>query len=196
MAIVEGSLSFRPNRCVRIHPPIRCAGPSYPIVAFRGYDLLAANRWLKRTSVKRSVVDQSGRETGYSGRNAQPPRSGALMRSLRQQLRCHASDLLGVFARALVRQTRPGPTHFDALQHVFEIAVRIRAKISSSRNMDYFHIASDLELLPCHERQCHRSPPSRQNSQNIFGYCTEPWARPSSWLYRRDSPKCRTRERR
>jgi len=166
MAIVEGSLSFRPNRCVRIHPPIRCAGPSYPIVSFPPLQSPCGKplRWLKRTSVIRSVVDQSGRETGYSGRNAQPPRSGALMRSLRQQLRCHASDLLGVFARALVRQTRPGPTHFDALQHVFEIAVRIRAKISSSRNMDYFHIASDLELLPCHECQCHRSPPSRQNS--------------------------------
>ena len=75
MAIVEGSLSFRPNRCVSIRPPITCVGPSDPTVSFlfpgSGFPPLRSScgkkplRWFKRTSVIRSVVDQSGRETGY-----------------------------------------------------------------------------------------------------------------------------------
>src|SRR5271166_3901699 len=46
---------------------------------------------------------------------------------------------------------------------------RIRAKISSGRNMDYFHIASDLELLAGHRCHCHHWPPSGQNNE-IFRY--------------------------
>ena len=82
------------------------------------------------------------------------------MRSLKQQLRCHASDLLGVVACVLGRPAVSAPTHFDALQYVIGIAVRIRPKISSGRNMDYFHFASDLELLACHRCHGHHSPPS------------------------------------
>jgi hypothetical protein len=46
------------------------------------------------------------------------------MRSLKQQLRRHASALLGVFACAFGRRAGSAPTHFDALQHVIGIAVR------------------------------------------------------------------------
>ena len=73
---------------------------------------------------------------------------------LKQQLRCHTSDLLGVVGCALGRRAGAAPTDLDAFQHVIGIAVRIRPKISSGRNMDYFHFASDLELLACHRCQC------------------------------------------
>jgi hypothetical protein len=47
----------------------------------------------------------------------------------------------------------------EAYKEVIGIAVRIRPKISSGRNMDYYHFASDLELLACHRYQCHHAPP-------------------------------------
>ena len=88
---------------------------------------------------------------------------------LKQQLRCHTSDLLGVVACALDRRAVSAPTDLDALQHVIGIAVRIRPKIGSGRNMDYFHFASDLELLACHRCQFHHAPPFRGRYRNFVG---------------------------
>jgi hypothetical protein len=67
-------------------------------------------------------------------------------RSLKQQLRCHALDLVGIVVGALGGHAGLAPMHSNALQHVIGIAVWMRPKDGSGRNMDYFQFASDLEL--------------------------------------------------
>jgi hypothetical protein len=83
---------------------------------------------------------------------AQSSNPGRAKRLLKQQPRCRTTNLLGVVAAAFGRRAGPAPIDPDAFQHVTGIAVRVRGKNRSSRNMHYFHFAPDLELLPCHRR--------------------------------------------
>ena len=62
------------------------------------------------------------------------PITGCSIRLLKQQLRCHTPDFLGIITGA----SGSTPMHLDALQHVIGIAARVSSKNGTCRNMDCF----------------------------------------------------------